>query len=63
LLATAAVAAVLPAVALAQQNDPIFAIIDRCRMAFKDFTAASIANDGVAAKLQGQSLTQANQDR
>lgn len=53
----------MPCAAAAQPNDPIFAIIERCRMASMEFTAASIANDGVAAKLRGQPIAQADQDR
>jgi hypothetical protein len=62
-LAAAAVAAVVPAAALAQQTDPIFAAIERCRAASKEHGAASIATDEVAARQRNQPVTQADQDR
>jgi hypothetical protein len=62
-LAAAATAAVLPASAAAQLADPIFAIIERCRVASKEYGAASIATDEVAARQRNQPVTQADQDR
>lgn len=61
-LSAAAATAVLPAGALAQ-TDPIFAAIERHRAAFKEFAAASLANDTVAAKKIGRQITQADNDR
>lgn len=63
ILSGAVAVAVMPAVAMAQSADPIFAVIERHRAAFKEFGAASIANDSVAARMSGRDITQADKDR
>lgn len=62
-LAVATAAAALPAAALAQPTDPIFAVIERHRAAFKEFADASLATDEVKAEREGRAVTQAAEDR
>jgi hypothetical protein len=63
-LSGAVAATVLPATALAgSTDDPILAIVERCRAAFNEFGAASLACDEVAAERRGHPITEADRDR
>lgn len=61
-LAVTAAAAVMPSVAVAQQTDPIFAVIRRHRAAFKEFVDASLAADEVKAEREGREVSQTIED-
>jgi len=62
--AVASTANLTPNVAGALQGeDPIFALIEAHKAAFKEFTEASLANDEVAAKLRGEKLGKEASDR
>lgn len=62
-LSGAGAAAVLPAAAAPQLIDPIFAVIERHRSAFREFVAASLAVDEVKALRDGREITQEAEDR
>ena len=62
-LSGAVAAAVLPAAAAPQLIDPIFAVIERHRSAFREFVAASLAVDEVKALRDGREITQEAEDR
>lgn len=51
------------AAAIARPTDPIFAAIERHRLAFNEIGAAAIATDTVAAANTGRKITQADDDR
>jgi hypothetical protein len=48
---------------MADPVDPLLAIVARCRAAFEEFGAASIAADDVAAEQDGREVTQEAKDR
>src|SRR5271165_516253 len=52
----------LPAIAVAESIDPIFAAIERHREAFAAFVAAVNAVDEVKAEQEGRKVNQADQD-